>query len=85
MPSIVLYSNHLIPERYGGINYLFLIIIRPKYRGDIGLLEHEKRHVNQFWRSFGVIPFMMLFNQKWRLKYELECYKLQLTLPPRWS
>jgi hypothetical protein len=54
------------------------IDLKPKYISDIGLLEHEKTHVKQFWRSFGLYPFLYLFSKKKRLEYEVEAYKVQL-------
>jgi hypothetical protein len=54
------------------------INLKPKYINDIGFLEHEKTHVKQFWHSFGLYPFLHLFSEKHRLKYEVEAYKVQL-------
>lgn len=38
-----------VPEQFGGLASGPLIRIRPKYKGDAGLLEHEKMHVRQWY------------------------------------
>ena len=40
---ILLYTDEL-PDKFGGQASGPLIKIRPKYAGDVGLLEHEKTH-----------------------------------------
>lgn len=47
-PSLTIYTDNL-PAHAGGMTRGPFIFIRPKYRGDIGLLEHEKMHVAQWW------------------------------------
>lgn len=42
------------------------------------LIEHEKVHVSQFYRSFGLFPLLYLASKKYRLKTELEAYKVEL-------
>lgn len=44
----VKYSDE-VPEHFGGLASGPLIRIRPKYKGDAGLLEHEKTHVRQWY------------------------------------
>lgn len=45
---LVKYSDE-VPEQFGGLASGPLIRIRPKYKGDAGLLEHEKTHVRQWY------------------------------------
>ncbi len=47
-PSLTIYTENL-PAHAGGMTRGPFIFIRPKYRGDIGLLEHEKTHIAQWW------------------------------------
>lgn len=47
-------------------------------RGFRPLLEHEKVHVHQFWRTLGLNGLFYLFSKKKRLEYEVEAYKKQL-------
>jgi hypothetical protein len=40
-----------IPEQFGGVAKWFWIRIRPKYKDDKGLHEHEIEHVRQWWQA----------------------------------
>lgn len=72
------YTDRFIPEKYGGRAIGPIILIRPRFIGDIGILEHEKVHVRQFWSSLGLFGIPYFLSKKYRLKYELEAYKVQL-------
>lgn len=48
MTSLTIYTDNL-PAHAGGMTRGPFIFIRPKYKGDVGLLEHEKTHVAQWW------------------------------------
>ena len=74
---IVVYTD-LIPTRFAGYTLGFVILLRPKFKDDIALLEHEKIHVNQFWRTFGLFGIAYKLSKAYRLKYELEAYTKQL-------
>lgn len=70
----VFYTDKFIREGFGGVAKGPLIFIRPKYRDDKGILEHEKVHVRQWWRG-----------GQWRmtkLEREVEAYKEQLKWYP---
>lgn len=77
----VFYTNWFIPERFQATTYGPFIFIRPTKKDDIGLLEHEKVHVRQFWSNplFGLEYF---FSKEARLKYEAEAYREQLKYSP---
>jgi len=74
----VFYQDWMVPPRFGGITYGFLIAIREKYRRDVGLLEHEKVHVRQFWRTLCLFPLIYLLSKKWRFRWEVEAYRKQM-------
>jgi len=77
------YTNKLIPSRFAGITYqiwftpLSVILIRPKYRSDKGLLAHEQTHAKQIRHNWLWFLFYN-FSKKYRLKYEAEAYRVQL-------
>ena len=78
---IVIYTNKIIPERFAAHTYGPFVLIRPKYKEDRGLYQHEKTHVKQWLRN----PLMGLwynFSPKSRLKYEAEAYAVQLEYYP---
>jgi len=78
------YTNKLIPSRFAGITYqiwftpLSVILIRPKYRSDKGLLAHEQTHAKQIRHNWLWFLFYN-FSKKYRLKYEAEAYRVQAT------
>lgn len=78
----IIYTDKIIPERFSAYTIAFLILVRPKYRDDIGLIEHEKIHVHQFWRTFGFNGLFYFFSKKKRLQYEVEAYRKQLEFSP---
>lgn len=79
---MVIYTSNLVPSSHAAITLGPFILIKPEYRGDLGLLEHEKVHVKQFYKYFPVFPLMYLVSKKFRLKVELEAYKKQLEYSP---
>lgn len=53
------------------------IIIKPKYKDDMGLLKHELKHEEQFKNNmFHSLRYK--FNRSYRLECELEAYKEQI-------
>lgn len=79
----VFYTNRFVPERAAGCARGPFIFIRPEYKSDIGLLEHEKIHVRQWCRTIGLHSFLYLFSKQYRLKSEVEAYREQLKYSPR--
>lgn len=75
--ALVVYTDRLIPARFGGFTFGPLILIRPAYRGDRGLLEHERVHVAQFWRTLGTMGIGYLLSKRYRLRCEVEAYREQ--------
>lgn len=75
---MIFYTDRFVPEKAAGCARGPFIFIRPKYKDDIGLLEHEKVHVRQWYRTFGLHSFLYLFSEKYRLKSEVEAYRKQL-------
>lgn len=78
---MIIYTDRFIPKKHGAITLGFIVLIRPKYKSDIGLIEHEKIHIEQWKRTFGLFWILYCF-KKWRLKYEVEAYKVQLKYSP---
>jgi hypothetical protein len=54
-----------------------LIFIRPKYKGDLGILEHERVHRKQWLRTLSLHSWLYLFVPEYRLACEVEAYKEQ--------
>ena len=67
-----------LPAGFNGWAWLWHIKIRPAYSDDIGLLEHEKVHVKQFWRLGTLHAYLYWLSKRYRLKCEVEAYREQL-------
>jgi hypothetical protein len=78
----VFYTNKFIADRFAAETYGPFIFIRPEKKGDVGLLEHEKVHVKQFWRTCGLFAIPYWLSAKARVKYEVEAYREQLKYSP---
>ena len=81
MLSKIFYTDRLIPAKFAGMTVGPFVFIRPNYKDDVGLLNHELTHVKQFWNN----PLMVLlyqFSKTYRLRYEAEAYKTQLEYAP---
>ena len=70
---ILLYTNDGVPEPHAGCARCFIIRIRPSHKDDRGLLEHEKVHVDQWWK---------FWERKPKLEREVEAYREQLKWSP---
>ena len=53
------------------------MFIRPQYRDDRGLLEHEKVHRRQWLRTLGIHSLLYLFVPEYKLHCEVEAFKVQ--------
>lgn len=80
--SVVFYTDHLVGESFDGATRGPFIFIRPASKGDRGLLEHERVHVRQFWRTLGLHGFFYRFSRAYRLRSEVEAYRRQLEFDP---
>ena len=71
-----------MPDHFSGQAKAWFIKIRPRCKDDQGLLEHEKVHVRQFWRTLGFNALFCLVSKRYKLAGEVEAYKEQLRWPP---
>jgi len=75
---VPVFYNERVPKRFAGVSYGVLVIIRPAYKDDEGLLAHELHHCKQWWRTLGIYGILNHFSKRWRFKYEVEAYAVQL-------
>ena len=73
----VFYTDRFIDQGSRGCCRGFLIFIRPQYRDDRGLLEHERVHRRQWFRTLSLSSWLYLFVPEYRLAAEVEAYKEQ--------
>ena len=66
-----------------GWAHAWKIFISPDYVDDQSVVEHEKVHVRQWWRTLGLHTHLMNLSEKYRLRIEIEAYKVTLKYTPR--
>jgi hypothetical protein len=72
-----------LPRGAGGNAKGPLISILHKYKGDQGLLEHEKCHVRQWFMLLGIGHALLYrFSKRYKLWAEIQAYKIQLKYNP---
>jgi hypothetical protein len=74
--------TRLIPRGFDAITLGPVILIRPEYASDVGLIAHERVHVRQWRESWGMFWIRYLVSQRWRRDYEVEAYREQLKYSP---
>lgn len=77
------FTHWKLPSDVGGRANGPFIRIHPWYDDDEGLLEHEKCHARQWWRTCGIHGILYKFSKEYRLKSELEAYGIQLLFSPQ--
>jgi hypothetical protein len=79
VPHITRYTDDL-PAHAGGTASYFVIRIRPKYKGDKGLHEHELLHVAQWWVTT-ILSALLIAGVVWYTKQPVDYYWLLLVAP----
>lgn len=74
---MVFYSDRFVPKDSAACARGPFIFIRPQYRANVGLLEHERVHVRQWYRTLGIHSFLYLLSKRYRLNAEVEAYRAQ--------
>lgn len=77
-PYIIIPLSTFIPKRFSAYVFGFIIFVRPAYRNNIPLIEHEKVHVRQFWTTLCTHGIWYQFSKSYRLRSEVEGYAVQI-------
>ena len=75
---MIFFTNRFVPKQHQAATRGPLIFIRPAYRDDKGLLEHEKVHRRQWLRTLGLHSLLYLFSEDYLLRAEVEAFREQL-------
>jgi len=82
IPVPVFYTDK-VKEGFAGVCVGPWVKIRPEYKHDEGLLQHELTHAKQWWRTLGIHGWLVLFRCKKHIfKSEVEAYAVQVTYCP---
>lgn len=82
IPVPIIWTDRFMPDWCGGKSFGVFCIIRPKYRKDEGLIQHELTHCRQFCRTFGSHAIRYSLDEGYRLDAEVEAYRVQLSRYP---
>lgn len=74
---MILYTDRFVDAGAHASTRGPFIFVRPRYRDDVGLIEHEKVHRRQFFRVFVIHSFLYLLWPDYRYRAEVEAYKEQ--------
>lgn len=77
IPVPVIFTGRLIGKGFAGRSYGVFIVVRPDYRNDEPLIQHELEHCRQWYRTLGVHGILMKVCSNWRFKREVEAYAVQ--------
>jgi hypothetical protein len=68
-----------LPGRIVGLSLGFAVVVRDDYAHDEPTLVHELVHCKQFFRSGGLVHFLLYFlSRKYRLNTEIEAYRAEI-------
>ena len=81
-PLAVLVATSWLPRGIAGIAIGPLVLLMRKRFADEALRAHELVHVRQFYRSLGLFPVLYLLWPAYRLRCEVEAYRVQISLQP---
>ena len=82
IPVVVFITNWLIPSKFAGYHIGTVSFVRPEYKDDEGLIQHELTHVKQNIRTLGVSGIRQYFDKNHKLDRECEAYATQLMYVP---
>jgi hypothetical protein len=72
-------SSPWLPGRIVGLSLGFAVLVRDDYANDEPTLVHELVHCKQFFRSGGLLHFILYFaSSKYRLRTEIEAYRAEI-------
>lgn len=78
----VFYTNRFVPTKHAACTRSCFVFIRPRYKGNKGLLAHELEHVKQWYRNPLFHSLKYKFSKSYRLQCELSAYRMQLNFTP---
>jgi len=83
-PCLIFYSDTRLKDWQDGATFGPVVIIRPTYKNDLGLLAHELFHTKQWWLTLGTHPIWYNLVPKYRYWSEIWAYRRQLKSNPEY-
>ncbi len=79
---IPVFITNWMPERFSGYHIVDIVLIRPDYKDDEGLIQHELTHVKQNLRTLFWSGIKQYWDKNHKLNRECEAYAVQLQYVP---
>ena len=79
---IPVFITNWMPERFAGYHIVDIVLIRPDYKDDEGLIQHELTHVKQNLRTLFWSGIKQYWDKNHKLNRECEAYAIQLQYVP---
>mgnify|MGYP005731052541 FL=1 len=79
---IPVFITNWMPERFAGYHIVDIVLIRPDYKDDEGLIQHELTHVKQNLRTLFWSGIKQYWDKNHKLNRECEAYAVQLQYVP---
>lgn len=73
-------STNLIPKGFSACSLWPFIFVRPEYRSDIAVIEHELVHYREQAWIMPIWVFLYLVSRKFRLAAEVRAYTREVEL-----
>lgn len=55
---MIIFTDKFLEDWQGGRQIMFMGLVRPKYRNDAAIIQHEREHIRQWWMCLclGLLP-----------------------------
>ena len=78
LPHLTIYSDKFVEDGMAGATRGCVIFIRPAYKHDKPLYEHEYTHVKQWYMTLGLFGIFYKLSKRFRLWAEANAYAVQV-------
>jgi len=78
---LTFYTNKTLDDWMGGATRGPVIVLRPEYKDDEGIYQHELTHVKQWFFSLGTLGLFYMLSKWCRARIEAQAYAKQTHYP----
>jgi len=78
---LTFYTDKTLKDWMGGATRGPVIVLRPEYRDDEGIYQHELTHVKQWFLSCATLGLFYMFSSWCRARIEAQAYAKQTHYP----
>ena len=74
----IFFTDRFVPDNMDGLCCGLFILIRPDYKDDRPLLEHELQHCRQCWRTLWLHVPLYFWSRRYRWHAETDAFAVQV-------